>query len=302
MRIFILTLTLSLLFTNCDVNKKIIKSPCFDQFLTIGFPDVIKKQLPEKVLPHRKITENLVIQTTNIDTVRKDYIYKTLENPQVIIFKMNKNDFDQYVAIERDSDWVIINWSIFKQAAPAGLDFEWIKFKNEKTPFLLATSDRQMFQKAGGSRSYVNNVLYGNSQHFKRAKGYCLIDPINLELLLDNIYIGYDYSYSKWENFREPIANNPKNYYYGTKNSIEYTRSLWYDFKFDLKGDKIVVKKILSEDKITRNESLKYNSEEQNKIKGIKRPDMITICEQNDCYPILNEGVYKLKHNCFIIE
>jgi hypothetical protein len=263
-----------------------------------GFPDQIKNQLPANVLPHQKIPNKAISLTTRIDTFRKDEIFKTLDSPRLIVFVKDKKEGDQYIAIEREKDWAVIHYGIFKQLAPAGLTFEWIKFKNSKTPFLLASFDSQLTQRIGSYSEY-EDIVMGFSELTKRAKGCCLIDAEKLTLLLDNVFTGYEYTFSLWQKFREPNPDKADEYHHGSKNRLDCTRNLWYDFKFDLEKGQISVKKGFCEDKMVKNESLKYDSEELDKIKGVKKPDQTIICSQSKCEPMLKEGVYQWDGNCF---
>jgi len=297
--LFVSLLLLILVCSRCSVLNK---CDCSSQFVLTGFPEQINNQLPENILPHLKIPEEFITLTTRIDTIQKKHIYTKLQAPKVIVFDVDKKEYDQYVAIEREKDWVLIDWAIFKLKSPAVSSFKWIKFKNEKTPFLLATSDGQNDQKTMFYDSDIKDTYLLGCENLSRAKNYCLIDPLKLELLLDNVIVGYDYSYEERYHFKEPIPNDTTNYYNGHKNSTKCMRSLWYDLEFRLDKGEIAIKKTFSEDKIVTNESIKYDSEEQDKIKGIKQPDKITICKQIECYPILKEGIYKFKNNSFIMD
>jgi hypothetical protein len=256
---------------------------------------------PLSTLPVRKITDKYVI-TDRIDSVRIGYLYDSVSSPQVFTYKPAYTEYGQAVVIKRQNDWLILDWTHFKIAGLAALKMSWIDVDGKGSLELMFSlvSDQNVEQILGMADSPFTGMTYNTHSHWKKAKGFCILDIDNLTFVVDNIYTGYEYYY-ELSTYVRGEKNEGVGYVYPNAYDTDRERktmSVWYDFKIKEGKNMITVRRTGCRETVISDASKRYIND-----KSKTEPSQEKVEYSKDkCTPMYTEGVYVFRDGRFTLK
>lgn len=299
----IFSFILFVLVLACSGIKESQEAPTGDA-IAYGFPEPrLAPDRPYEVLPGRKIPKDKYRLLPSIDTVRMDYVYYRFKD-QVIIFKPDSDEFRQEIAVKRASDWLMLDWSLFRLTAPAGLTASYLDVNGKGSLELLLSHDRikenEQQQSIHGSSTDEKGNEYFTNEVWKKSRGFCIVDLDSISFMADNVFTGYEYYYQTDLRFDEKRKKEGREYTVsGTKNHYRTTFRVWYNFEIMPKENLIMVTLEKCEYEKTLDKAKSYFSDpsEENEEPDPETEELVQICT-----PIYAPGLYEFKDGAFRLQ
>ena len=153
-----------------------------------GFPDIISKQIPGDVLPHRAFPENRIRVTNRLDTVAifHKVAFQGLDTNDVFRFHDVDNiNYMPSIAIRREKDWLLVGMHPFYRMTFNTVKVTIIELGKKKKPYLQVEIIRD--------GNVVSRSRSGYEEQWKTMHTLSLFDIEDPYLVLDNLFLGYTY-------------------------------------------------------------------------------------------------------------
>lgn len=153
-----------------------------------GFPDIISKQIPSDVLPHRAFPENRIRVTNRLDTVAIFHkeAFQGLDTNDVFRFHDVDNiNYMPSIAIRREKDWLLVGMHPFYRMTFNTVKVMIVELGKKKKPYLQVEIIRD--------GNVVSRSRSGYEEQWKSMHTLSLLDIEAPYLVLDNLFLGYTY-------------------------------------------------------------------------------------------------------------
>jgi hypothetical protein len=255
----------------------------------IPYP-VLTPPTPVSKLPGKKITDYLL--TDRIDTLNLGHVWDSTSNPRAYTYQPAAREFGHSVAIQRQHDWVILDWSLFTPFSPAGMKMKWIDLDGQGSLELMFIRDGGVQQITSSVTSPLTGTKYRKKSNWDRATGFCIIDIDKLTFIVESSYTGYEYYFELSKYILGPenhSINGSSDSYYTDRQRKTFT--VFYDFKVMEGKGMIEVRQVACKQSLIFDPSKEYviktTSEEPSREK--------IEYEKSKCIPMYEEGVYGLE-------
>jgi hypothetical protein len=253
------------------------------------------------ILPGGKIPEDAYRLVTSLDSINISKVVDSIKGPTAFTFITDDKESSQGIAIKRKHDWLILDWTLFRLSAPARLKLSWIDMDGKGSPELMLSLERSdtMKQELASKEDPMGETAYVTNSQWSTAEGFCIIDIDGMSFLVDNVFTGYEYSYTVSEYFKgKPEKAGGRLVYLesGSKNKRKKLFKVWYTFDIRPHKKVILVRLKQCEEIVTFDPSATYfNKKEKN-----EKPRPRIIHKSPTCTQMYDEGTYTLKDGRFV--